>query len=49
MIIPCLFTNINYTRFKIMIYGDNLILSAKIYNENFFTSSNLLYDQLVFL
>ena len=31
-----------------MIYGDNLILSAKIYNENFFTSSNLLYDQLVF-
>ena len=35
MINPCLFTNINYTRFKIMIYGDNLILSAKIYNENF--------------
>lgn len=43
------FLNIDYTRFKIMIYGDNLILSAKIYNENFFTSSNLLYDQLVFL
>ena len=49
IIIPCLFLNINYTRFEIMIYGDNLILSAKIYNENFFTSSNLLYDQLVFL